>query len=127
MKPMRRAGAAAVLAIAVSAGTMASRSGRLSVAPIPRRNVRLGSDCLVTNMPVFSLIRFRPRAPHLERHAVDDPANQRLHAVTARRRVLHDRTNVRLIGWFNPAPERIRQHLRDHGAHEFLVVWRRQK
>ena len=42
--PKRRTGFAAVLACAVSAGTMASRNGRATVAPTPRRIARRESD-----------------------------------------------------------------------------------
>ena len=41
-KPSRRTGAAAVFARAVIDGTIASRSGSATVAPMPRRNVRRG-------------------------------------------------------------------------------------
>jgi hypothetical protein len=52
--PRRRAGFAAVCASAESAGTMASSSGRASVAPSPRRNVRRGNDILLMNISVLS-------------------------------------------------------------------------
>ncbi len=50
MNPSLRTGLAAVLAWAESAGTIASRNGSAMVTPMPRRNVRLGSDFLVTIM-----------------------------------------------------------------------------
>jgi len=50
MKPKRRAGAAAVCASAVLAGTMASSSGSATAAPIPRRNVRRGREVFVMNI-----------------------------------------------------------------------------
>jgi hypothetical protein len=48
--PKRRVGAAAVRAVAVSAGTMASNNGKASAAPIPLRTVRRGNDRLVMNI-----------------------------------------------------------------------------
>ncbi len=44
MAPNRVRGAAAALASGVSAGTIASSSGSAIAAPMPRRNVRRGSD-----------------------------------------------------------------------------------
>jgi hypothetical protein len=49
------AGFAAVFTVAVSAGTIASSSGRATVAPTPRRNVRRGSDNLEMNMTMILL------------------------------------------------------------------------
>src|SRR4051812_8884971 len=48
--PRRETGAAALAAAADSAGTIASRNGSATVAPSPRRNVRLGNDILEINM-----------------------------------------------------------------------------
>ena len=48
--PKRRWGLAAVFAVAVNAGTIESSSGRATVAPIPRKNVRRGNDRLVMNI-----------------------------------------------------------------------------
>jgi hypothetical protein len=48
--PKRGRGRAGVCASAVIAGTIASSSGRATVAPTPRRNVRRGNDRFVTNM-----------------------------------------------------------------------------
>ena len=64
--PNRRVGlgAAAVLASAVSAGTIDSSSGSASVTPTPRRNVRLGNDILVMNMVASSFV-VRPTAGRL--------------------------------------------------------------
>ena len=50
-KPIRIRGRAGVLASADSAGTMASRSGRASAAPAPRRKVRRGNDRFVMIIP----------------------------------------------------------------------------
>jgi len=49
-KPRRRCGLAALFAMAVSAGTIASRNGSATVAPTPRRNVRRGNDSFEMNM-----------------------------------------------------------------------------
>src|SRR6266581_3312321 len=68
MAPKRRVGfgAAAVLAMAVIAGTIDSSSGSARVTPMPRRNVRLGNDILVMNMVASSLlVRRQPNTPTL--------------------------------------------------------------
>jgi hypothetical protein len=46
-KPSRRMGAAAVLAVVDSAGTIASNRGNATVAPMPRKKVRRRSTVLV--------------------------------------------------------------------------------
>ena len=51
---IRACGLAAVLAIAVMAGTIDSSSGSASVTPMPRRNVRGGNAILVMNMVASS-------------------------------------------------------------------------
>src|SRR4029453_1540249 len=50
MKPTLDGLAPVVSASAVAAGTIASRNGSATVAPTPRRNVRLGNAVLVRNM-----------------------------------------------------------------------------
>src|SRR6185295_14808857 len=59
--PKRRGGFAAVCVVAVNAGTMASSSGSASVVPMPRRNVRRGSDIFVMN--IFDLTAGAVREP----------------------------------------------------------------
>jgi hypothetical protein len=58
----------AVSAGDAKAGTIASKSGRASAVPAPRKKVRRGIDFL----KMFTLTR----SPHLERHTVDDAHNQ---------------------------------------------------
>jgi hypothetical protein len=52
-KPSLRTGRAGVRVMAVTAGIMASSSGRAMVAPMPRRKVRRGRDFLVRIMSFF--------------------------------------------------------------------------
>src|SRR5262249_12373988 len=54
-KPARVFGEAAVFASAVAAGTMASRKGRPSATPLPRRNVRRERYFLVRNVAIACL------------------------------------------------------------------------
>jgi hypothetical protein len=61
--PKRGGGFAAVFAIAVKAGTIASSSGSASDAPTPRRKVRRGRAILVTNIIWILLLRASIRAP----------------------------------------------------------------
>jgi hypothetical protein len=51
--PKRRGAAAADCAGAANAGTIDSRNGRASDAPIPRSTVRRDSDIFVTNISVL--------------------------------------------------------------------------
>ena len=48
--PNRSCGFAAVFAVAVNAGTIASSRGRATVAPMPCKNVRRPSDIFVMNI-----------------------------------------------------------------------------
>src|ERR1700686_2814775 len=57
--PNRRCGFAAVLAMAVNAGSIYSSNGNARVTPMPRRNVRRGNDILVMNMVASSLLLVR--------------------------------------------------------------------
>jgi hypothetical protein len=57
--PKRFGGFAAVLAVAVKAGTIASRSGNASVAPIPRRTVRRGKAVLKMNIGRSLLAQYK--------------------------------------------------------------------
>src|ERR1700730_3449593 len=139
MKPIRGTGAAAVLATAVNAGTIASSSGSPKVAPTPRRNVRRGSASFVITIPILSFVRIlRPhssschrrrstRSPPLERHTVDDTSHQRFERVLARGGITHDRADVRLVRWLRAAAERVADQLRDHGAGELLIERRPQE
>jgi hypothetical protein len=43
------------LAVAVSAGTMASRNGKARETPTPRKNVRRGKDIFVMNIAAILL------------------------------------------------------------------------
>src|SRR5689334_10405084 len=67
MAPNRGTGFAAVAAVAVIAGTMASSSGSARVAPTPRRNVRRGNDCFVMIM-TSPLVLGRPRYSKARKH-----------------------------------------------------------
>lgn len=59
MAPNRVRGAAAAFASGVSAGTIASSNGSAIAAPIPRRNVRRGSDIFEMNInPQFVVSGF---------------------------------------------------------------------
>ena len=60
-------GVAAVCASSVAAGTMASRSGRASVTPVPRRKVRREMCFFAMNMvALFASVRrgLQRHAPH---------------------------------------------------------------
>src|ERR1700716_722394 len=83
--PKRFTGLAAVLARADSAGTMLSRNGNASVAPMPRSTVRRGTAFFAMNMP--SLLLLAPRRAHAERRAVENAADDRRPAVIALLRV----------------------------------------
>src|SRR6185295_6243934 len=71
MNPSRGVGRAAW---AARAGTMASRKGSASVAPVPRRNVLRESAFLVMNTAVPPLLLHES---HLKRSALHDAEHQR--------------------------------------------------
>src|SRR5256885_7114234 len=67
----------------VSAGTIASSSGRAITVPKLRRNVRRGSDFLVTN--IFG------GTPHLKWSATDNRCNQRRQSIVVAGCLSYDR------------------------------------
>src|SRR5688572_18706832 len=66
MAPKRFNGLAAVCAMAVIAGTMASNNGSARVAPTPRRTVRRDIDFLVMNMaaPIAKIPNPKTQTPN---------------------------------------------------------------
>ena len=74
---------------AVSAGTIASSSGKATVAPMPRSTVRREIAFLVTIMSVTSLLTRdqRRRAAHLKWIAVHDRQNRSTTIGSHRRRL----------------------------------------
>src|SRR4051794_25522466 len=113
MKPTRGVG----LPAAVSAGIIASSIGNATVAPIARRNVRLGSAFFVTNIACSSRVPPEtttkstngrrgvggfasfplPRLPHVDRLALPHRHDQRRHRVLAGGCLVDDRADRRLI------------------------------
>src|SRR5579872_2057221 len=94
---------AAVLSRGVAAGTMESRSGRLSAAPKPRSTVRreicfLVMYCTLSPPSVLVLDSGRYTAlricilspPHLERRALHDPQYERREMIIALGRFMLD-------------------------------------
>src|SRR5262249_38945252 len=130
MNPRRRTGLAGVVASADSAGTIASSSGSAMVTPMPRRNVRRGSEIFEMNIAFssFSTISALPQrstrsrdrgrgrpglltlcATHLERRARRDADDERLEAVGASSRVLHNFPDGGRVVVLDAAAERIDQ------------------
>src|SRR5690349_24521708 len=101
MAPNRRCGFAAVLAVAVSAGTIDSSSGSARVTPMPRRNVRRGNAILVINIEAPSIccdnVRLSGFDPLLKRRAVDDAENERREPVVLRGAVADDLPHFRHV------------------------------
>src|SRR5882672_9964999 len=124
--------------MAVSAGTMASSSGRASVAPTPRRKVRRGRASLAMNIfllagappPLGSrrlrgpiaprrsarLMRLicrlhRLRPPHLKRKTLANSQHDRAHLVVARRGVAHDLPHGGHVVILDAPTERVGQQL----------------
>src|SRR3954468_2823814 len=90
---------AAVFANTVRAGTMASRSGRATVAPIPLRTARRDTCFfeMYIGRPLFSSWRDGFPGAHLEGRTVDDSQDKRGEAVAVLRRLLRNRANRRLV------------------------------
>src|SRR5215468_4098175 len=110
MPTKRRVGAAAVNRVGVNAGTMDSSSGRASVTPAPRKNVRLGMCRLLRNMmssvgPPRRLVCLHS---HLELRALHDAQYYRRKPVVVFRDVSRDRAHGRHIRVLEAAAERIR-------------------
>src|SRR5215510_5920667 len=114
-------GFAAVWAIAVKAGTIASSRGRLTVAPSPRRNVRRGSDIFVTIMAKSSLeILNVPRSSHHKRVARRDADDEGRELELVGRRAANDASNHRHIVILDAATERVREQLLGERRDELL-------
>src|SRR5262245_36521030 len=81
------------------AGTIASRSGNASVAPIPRMNVRRGNALFAITIAAPSSCPSicGQRGPHLKRRARDDALDQRGEAIVRGRRVSLDPPDRRRI------------------------------
>src|SRR5437764_14920231 len=102
------------------AGTIASRSGSASVAPIPRMNVRRGNAIFLITMsrsparrdgaPPPS-IRALLRHPHLKRRARDDAMDDRRKTVARARRLALDLADRRRVEGFESPPKRIGKQL----------------
>src|SRR5262245_53044906 len=114
-------GFAAVWAIAVKAGTIASSRGRLTVAPRPRRNVRRGSDIFVTIMAKSSLEILRvPGSSHHKRVARRDADDEGRELELVSRGAAHNASNHRHIVILDAASERVREQLLGERRDELL-------
>src|SRR6266540_7101338 len=116
----RRIFAAAVFAHAVCAGTIASRNGSATVAPMPPRTVRREMCFFVMNMSdLLSSFAFRGRGrvrvgrrrarstAHLKWRALHDAKNERRDAIVVRGRLTHDGSNNGHVVVLNRTSERI--------------------
>jgi hypothetical protein len=63
------------------AGAMDSRNGRATAAPIPRRNIRRGSDFLAMTILEISSQLARLQGSHLKRNAFHNAQNDLVEAV----------------------------------------------
>src|SRR5438128_7889799 len=109
-----------------NAGTIASRNGSATVAPIPRRKVRRSNAFFMTNLisPLLTLRRFRLRRQlclaHLERSALHDAQDQRCEGVIAARAFSDNRADGRLIEVLHVAAEAEHEQLFSDGGDELL-------
>src|ERR1700736_4316074 len=125
--PNRFTGLAAVFAMADSAGTMLSRNGNASVAPMPRSTVRRGIAFLEINIALLLFFRHAKRwpaldRPHAERRARDNACDDRRPAVIVLSRVARDLANRRLIVVFEAAAGGIGQQLGGQRPDEIFLV-----
>src|SRR5580700_10529504 len=125
--PMKRlTGAAAVLPRGVCAGTIESSSGKPSVMPAPRKNVRRGMNffsinisldsCSVTGC-VFDFFR-----SHLKRGALDNTHQDREEPVVILVRIVHDGPDHGHILIFHSAAEAERHQLLGNHAHKLRRI-----
>src|SRR3982750_465007 len=100
MPTKRLVAAAAVNRNGVSAGTIASSSGKANVTPAPRRNVRRGMYFLVritSALLVRTCCVLVGLGSHLKLRAADDAHHQRREPIVILRGVAHDRANRRHV------------------------------
>src|SRR5580692_4659254 len=118
--PMKRlTGAAAVLPRGVCAGTIESSSGKPSVMPAPRKNVRRGMNFFSINISLDSCsvtgCLFDFFRSHLKWGALNNSHQNRQEPVVILVRVPDDRPDHRHIFVFDPAAQAEgHQLLRDH-------------
>src|SRR6478735_5754514 len=105
MKPARDGAAPAFFASADAAGTMASSIGSASVAPTPRRKVRLDRCILVMNIRPLVLQACCRR--HLKRCAANDTRNDGRKPVILPAGVPHDFSHRRHVLIGEAAAERV--------------------
>src|SRR5260221_12938734 len=130
--PKRFTGLAAVPASAESAGTMLSRNGSASVAPMPRRTVRRGIAFLEMNIHRSLFFRHAQRlaalsGAHAERRAADDAADDGRRPIVTLRGFPRNFPDRRLIVVFEAAANRVRQQLCGKRADEILLVTRQER
>src|SRR5688572_26710673 len=106
--------AAAVLASAVRAGTIASRKGSATVAPMPRRTVRRERCFLVRYMLISPA--------HLECWTLDDPQDEGREAITRSGRVAHDPADGRHVEGRETSAETVGHEVLGERAHDDLPV-----
>src|SRR5262245_2167546 len=94
MNPTLDGRAPGVWASAVAAGTIASRNGNATVAPTPRKKVRLGNAVFVRNM--CDLLPSRLES-HLKGSTRHDPIQKRCETILLLCRVAHDLSNDRHV------------------------------
>src|SRR5579863_7261059 len=100
-----------------SAGTIASRNGSATAVPMPRRNVRLGSDLRVRIIgPYLSLSGDLFSSSRLKRNAQNNLLNQGLEPVTVRAQFPIHIIHCPAIVCLEPPSQRIGQHLLDQRA-----------
>src|SRR6185436_20547741 len=96
--PKRISGLAADCAIGVNAGTIDSRNGNATAAPIPRNMVRRERLFFIVNICVLLKVLGRDRLhPLLKRRTLYNPQDQRRKTIILLRRVAHDRANRRHV------------------------------
>src|SRR6267142_499735 len=129
----RDLGLAAVCASVVAAGTIASSSGSASVAPAPRRTVRLDMCFLVRNISSVllltghaQLIALSRLHVHLKCLAPDDAGDDRRQAILRSCRIPHNRSHQRHILILEAAAEGIREALLGDHPNELTLITHQQ-
>src|SRR6185436_6747763 len=130
MPTNRFTGDAALSRSGVSAGTIASRKGRASATPAPRRNVRRGMCSFLINIErPFVASAFRRTSSvldrlcaHLKLRALHYTQKYRRKAVVVFRSVAHDGAQLGHVLVLDAAAERVGHHLLGHHPDELRRI-----
>src|SRR5215469_4889895 len=106
------------------AGIIASRNGKATAAPVPRRRVRLdNANFRITIGCLLNSVCFLLRHSHLKRYTSHNTLNQGGESKAFDASLPLDLTDRRRIAGFEPASERVGQKLFRNGRIKFVGMF----